>query len=358
MLFSSKIIDNSFILGICYMAWDSIIMLVVTLAIISVTIILVVKEFNKVNKTIVYEEQLSRLNESTITKSLKTTASNLSTADKELHAALAKSTATVYAEMSSADQAFDKKLNMVAEETGSAFLMFADDVQQDMRRVDQEYSAMSDNLGRYIGSNQTDNTRYLNAHELILPSGGSGGSLLQGTQARIYNDPLNGLTFSNNNPTKKYDLNVPTLAVGTTLNVAGTLNFASNNSSYMLGVDGTSMYLKLDGTKDFTIRDNNDLNKLSVNHSNVTIDGASFNINNPSQSYMFNLEGRDLFLKPSVTNGAFIVRDANNTSRLQVKNEDVTITGTTRTSGDIVTSTKLCINSTCLNEADIAKLKA
>lgn len=334
------------------MAWESIIIMVVTLAIIALTIILVVQEFKKVNKDIVYEEKLSRSNESLITKSLQSTASNLSkqmtTADKDLQANIAIGTAGIYQAMSSSNQIFDNKLRKVAEETASLSV----GVYSEMDDMDRAFSLINDRMGQYMGSrsNLTENTRFLSANEFIISNAQ--------TQSRINNDPLNGVTVSNNNPMKKYDLSVPNLAVGTTLNVAGTLSFASNNSSYMLGVDGTSMYLKLDDSKDFIIRDNKDTNKLSVGRDNVTIDGAAFNINNTTQSYMFNLDGRDLFLKPSTTDGAFIVRDANNNSRLQVKNDNVTINAKTQASGDIVTSTQLCINQTCVNEADLTRMKA
>jgi hypothetical protein len=66
------------------------------------------------------------------------------------------------------------------------------------------------------------------------------------------------------------NLSLGTSKKGEQLNVAGKLNFASTNSSYMLGVDGTQMYLKMADEQD---------SKLQLRTPNntpiVTIDGRT-----------------------------------------------------------------------------------
>lgn len=336
--------------------WETILTLIVTSAILSITIILVAREFTRVKKDIVHEEELSRTNEGALQK-------NITSATTTLNQRLVTQSNNIISAMNAADNRLDTKINVVhsglsnvMEEAIQSFGFLADFTHSNIMQMYDDINTHEGRVRPYLGSNSEDGSQYLKTNEMRFQNNESDGYLMRSREfGTLTYDPLTGVSVSNNYPSRTSDLTVP-IANVSTLNVAGSLNFANNNSSYMLGVDADSVFLKLDGNKNFAIRDDGEINKFRVNRDNVHID-TDLNLNNATNSYLFSLDGRDLFLKPDAADAAFEVRDVTNTTRFRVKNDDVEITGRTNSTEAIVSDTELCIKDKCLSEAEVVRLK-
>lgn len=353
---------------------DTVLVLFLVLAIIATTIILVVKEFKKVKDRLKYEESLSRVNETVL-------GSNLTLASRNLLGVINRESTNLQTRMALSNSTLNNLINtnqkLVTDELGTYrnnVLALQDSVVKNQKGVMDEMGSLGTKvtgleaqdtlLASHISTLNTTMSNMTYGLNMYDPS--------SNFKSTVTNDPLLGLTLSNNNPNGKADANFNRAHVGTSLNIAGTLNFANNNSSYMLGIDGTSLYLKMADSNKFVVRDNTDIDRLSVAQNSVRV-GTDLELTNGAQTnFTFNVTGNDLNIRPSITannNAGIHIRDNQNVSRLMIRDSNINFEGSTVTYGPlsvsgtlnsqhVVSDTDLCIKQTCLTESDLTALKA
>jgi len=173
-------------------------------------------------------------------------------------------------------------------------------------RLDGMYTTLDDSFA-YLSA------PHVSASNVLLSNRISFGKSPSTAEVNVSHDPIKGMTINNITPDPAYDLSVNRLNVNKGINVGGSLNFASINNSYMLGIDGTGMFLQMLGTPGIAAGPG----------------GA----------------------------GAFIVRDSTNTNRMVVDATGTKAIGNMDITGKITGTQQVCINSTCLDEADVGRLK-
>lgn len=363
---------------------------VIILAVITVTIILVVRELNKIEKQLSIEEQLSRLNETTMGSNMDNVVSVMSRRIMSESSALKNIMSSSNADVVSRIQALDGTTNTSLSNLSKELLLKAP-----MSSVTQEVTALNTGLQDFqskvsafqavSASNLADvhtNIEMLKGNDLSFssnlrqlehPNSISVFNTDSSNYGKLTFDSLSGISFSNNNPMSKYDLNAPRATVSTSLNVAGTLNFASQNSSYMLGVDANDKALYVQMPKPnhkFKITDDKAQSRFAVSSKGVAVASNLF-VANPTtnNAYSFEMRGQDMNVKPVSTTGAFYVRDGNNNERLSVLGDGVklqgqttatgslNVSGTTKSAGGLVSNTTLCINNVCVDEAELTTVQ-
>jgi hypothetical protein len=238
---------------------------------IGITAWLIIKEFKRVNRDINTTDETSRAGLSNLTSNVKSnyllrgdfaTASNAFTAQ--------------FASVASTQSGQDAAIRSVTSSN------------QKLNSTWNTYFGTSNNSPMFTMSNITAcniGTKGLQAASLSLLPGASFSNPIPPPNI-LSLTPTGAITMSNSmtgmpGMSNLADLDVPRARVGESLNIAGKLNFATANSSYMLGVDGTSMYLKMSDDQDgkFQIRAPNNKNIVTVNKmDNSTAFDGNINI--------------------------------------------------------------------------------
>lgn len=164
--------------------------------------------------------------------------------------------------------------------------------------IDKRLGAQSNVLGQVSASNKsvadgwntyftTSNNQPLFKAENIMATNGIlakgivSEAMLLGNEKTFHERPIppyitydEDYSVTMSNLGGKYDLNVPRTNIGQSLNIAGKLNFATANSSYMLGVDGASMYLKMadEQAAKFQLRDPSNTSILTIDRTGAAAD--------------------------------------------------------------------------------------
>jgi hypothetical protein len=239
---------------------------------------------NREKQMLIEEETTSRINDENLVKSDKDMTARMNSMDAAANSFIAKTKTSI--------TGIDDFAHSVGSELGA--MKVTDE------KANAQISSMQNDMSKFFIQN-SDLTNYVSATELHVGSSNNG---------IISTTDLNGMSLSNSNALSKYDLTTNRANVGTNLNLAGTLNFAGNSSSYMLGVDGTSMFLKLsDANDNFIIKDSASNNIFDVGSKGTTVLG------------------------------------------------NVAITGKNVATEDVVSNTNLCVGAVCLNQNDISKLQ-
>lgn len=236
-------------------ALGALLFFVLVFAVLGVTIWLVVREFRRIHNHIdVTEESLQIVDDS-----LRSGLSNLNK-NVQTNYLLRGDFATASNNMLGYMHSVDRK------HTASTTSLTASNVDMDSR-WNKFFSSGNSNVSVFTADNVVAASN-LNSKGNIVSSAMFIGDDLKTT----INRDDGAVTMSNLSTTGKYDLKVPRMQVGQSLNVAGKLNFATTNSSYMLGVDGTSMYLKMadEQTAKFQLLAPNNTSILTVNRDATT----------------------------------------------------------------------------------------
>lgn len=322
----------------------AIIALIIVLAIVLITVILVITEFSKVKKDISKEDSLSRANESVLGKNIITSQSNVSRAlsstttnllnkiqegDNTVRQTLQEADQDLLGRLQAADndiyQTIDTKTQQVyAEAVEYSDLQMAP-LTNDLMTIFTDIGKSLSGLSSYFVQTDSNNDgHYFIGNGMFVTSPTD--SNLRGTLSYT---PQAGIAASNpNGPT---DFTAPTAAFNT-VTLAGNLSFANQNSSYMLGVDGTQMFLDMGGAGEMAIR--------SGTESNITINRLGVRVNTPLEAgglKLYDTNGTSTMEGPKI-----MMRSADG---------DVGIDGRVRATND------LCINQTCVTEADLLRLK-
>lgn len=359
------------------MAIEIILVLVLILGILTATIIIVAREFKLIKDRLKGEEQVSRLNEQVM-------GSNLSVTSKNIMGHLTTEANALRSTMNTADTSI--KTDMAQNQA-----VLSEDISQ-LETIDKQFATQLDQLKNNDSQFQTslnelrqEDTMFLNkivglesedaamagtiaslsndVNQLNFPTTLNVYSGDMQTSSMITSDPLNGLTIKNQSTNGGYDISADRGNFGTSLNLAGTLNFASNNSSYLLGVDATSMYLKMDNpNKQFQVRDSFNVRRLTVGQNAVQI-GTDLNIATNKAKYTFEITDDDLNIVPrQPADGGIIMRDTKNVARLSVRDSNIQLQGNMNVNGParstrVISQNDVCVKSECLGEKDVATLK-
>lgn len=233
----------------------SILVLIIVLAILGVTAYIVVTEFKNVYRKVDVNQEVAEDAVVGLHTNVKT--------NYLLKGEFATASNSIVGRFGTVDTALEEqKVGLQGASASNASLQ---------RAWDTYFTGAKLTIGDVVAASN------LSAPKLSLGSGSNqaGVTLAQGSGGE--------LTASNLRSAGTNDADFNRLRVGQSLNMGGKLNFATTNSSYMLGVDGTSMYLKLadETASKFTIRGPNDTPAFTVDKdanaafgSDVTVRGC------------------------------------------------------------------------------------
>lgn len=328
------------------------------MAIITTSIVMVIRQFNIVKRDLNVEQELSRINETVLSSNIDITNNTLRkriVADSNNEWAQLRTINTDVASLAKSQQESALK---IAGLTGNVQVLSESypKLESELGTLETTFQESMSNLALEVNSflsHDTNGKRIsTNEHRVLDSTNSTYGSMM-------YNSK-NGLVLSNMNPIGLADISTDRASIGKSLNLAGTLSFANNNSSYMLGVDGTSMYLNMN-SNNFVVRNAANTKQLDVGQSGVTV--GNFALANPlsdTQRYVFGIEGTEMYMKPdaALPSGTINIRDSMGTNRLSVHNSNITITGDALATNNITSQGNLCVDNVCLTRADMTKLQA
>jgi len=327
---------------------SSILVLVILLAIIITTGILIVREITKVKSNLVVEQELSRLNEDVLSTNMDITNSSM----KKRMETSSNNAWRELKKLSGKDVTIEEQINEVSAYAHSLPGMFTEQIAASNQQLGEQIfggltsmfsivaKVMEAGAKKVVEQGPNDTLLFKANGYKMFPPGESSGDVY----GSLTFDPVKGISMSNTTGQASVDVTAGIISVGKSLNVAGSLNFANNNSSYMLGVDGTSMYLN---TPELKIRDV----VPSGLATTITSKGITTNNFSLSNSGDFGVDGQNIYIKPSQPNGGFVVKDSANNVRLTVQGSNISVTGDVRSAGSI------CIDNACIAAKDLQNLQ-